>query len=352
MVRYVCQKCSKIFNKKFLFDQHNNNKYPCSKKNNNNNRIITYECKHCYKNFDRKDSLIRHLKTCKYLNNNNNNNNYNIKCEKSFNNSKIIKSNINSNNTKNIINIYLINYDDHYNEKMTIKEFAEILEGKDDILIEFIKKIHFNPDKPQYHNIYYPDKKSTGCSVYNNNRLNCKKINDVIYTLLDVKLDDLKIILNDMKNVLDKKFVDKMKKCYETLEDGTINERIKNRKKIISFLKPLFYDNHEMVAATLRFLKLLKNNKIDKKNMLPEIMHKVKFIEYLLILSRKQDNINDIDYQLIYDKIIDINNINMFNSIINILIKSAYFGKKITNKMIYEQINLENKINNIYLNID
>lgn len=60
---------------------------------------------------------------------------------------------------------------------------------------------------------------------------------------------------------------------------------------------------------------------------------------HALSLSRKKKTIDDNDYELIKQRI-DQSNDNL-NVIVNVLMKSAYLGKKITDKIISDTIILE-----------
>jgi hypothetical protein len=57
MVEYICGKCKKIFNRKSSYDTHINRKKSCDD--------IGTECKHCHKNFSRRNNMKVHMKTCK-----------------------------------------------------------------------------------------------------------------------------------------------------------------------------------------------------------------------------------------------------------------------------------------------
>ena len=56
MVQYTCEKCGKIFNKKFNYESHMKRKTSCVK---------NFDCTHCLKTMSSTSYLKKHIPKCK-----------------------------------------------------------------------------------------------------------------------------------------------------------------------------------------------------------------------------------------------------------------------------------------------
>lgn len=270
MPEFKCNKCKKIFNRKYHLIRHKDSLIDC-KTGSKNNRKPLFKCKQCKKEFSRKDNLLKHLhlKRCKntYKKHNHHNdksinkttnkyidkstdNSTNKTMDKSNNNKNIDKSTI-SNNNNNTYHINLVLFAKDGVKNLTYKDLCEILNSNKNLFESMILNINLNPNKPEHHNIYYGDTKSAYGEVYEDNKWIRKKIDEVLNTLLDAKIDDLNEILEDMNAFLS----EATKQMINEAIDNVDYRKIGRRKKLISYLKPVIYNNRDMILKTRKLTK-------------------------------------------------------------------------------------------------
>ena len=140
------------------------------------------------------------------------------------------------------------------------KDYNKLFESNKHLIEELITQVNFNPDKPEHHNVYYPDLKSGYGIVYEDNKWISKKIDEILNTLLDAKVEDLNEILNDMGDFLNKKSRAKIKKAIENTNHDSIPPG--SRKKLMKYIKTILYNNKDMIIKTRKLTK--KQELIDK----------------------------------------------------------------------------------------
>lgn len=264
---FVCKKCSKTFDHKSHFDRHKNRKTSCIENSSKSAKQISHKCKKCKKNFSRKDSLTRHLKICKE-----NVNNKNIIGD--VNNSKINTINGNNSNMliKSPISINLIVFTKDGIENITPKELSKMFKSNNNLYESMISLVNFNPNKPQHHNVYYPDIKSSYGVVYENNKWVTKKIDEILNLLLDAKTEDFNEIINEMGDFLNEKTRDKIKDTIKNVDYTKPNYR----KKLIAYLKPILYNNKDMIIKTRKMTETFNTytDDIDEKPVKMKVIKK------------------------------------------------------------------------------
>ena len=290
--RNCVKKSGKIFNDLQINDDEKN--------------ILNQEhiCKYCNKTYARKDILTRHLKNgCKMqiafninydilveennllkekldkfekiinekLPNKNiitkNNTNYNTT---NTNNGQIY----NTNNTNNI-NIKMVNFGDEDIKKLTEDEIISILTSKSKVFINLIKAIHLNERLPEYNNILINNLRSDYCSIIEDNKLVIKNKNKTLTELIDLRLSDLKDLINQYKTNkrLPKKDLEVLASVLEFLKtinledediDGNIirpeKSTLKNIKELYKELTYIFYDNRDSIIKNI--------NKVSEEEMI------------------------------------------------------------------------------------
>tara|TARA_B110000208_G_C11746710_1_gene421978 strand:- start:758 stop:1621 length:864 start_codon:yes stop_codon:yes gene_type:complete len=230
MVLYSCDVCEKTFNHLGNYKTHKNKKYQCKKLVKNviflsqkrdkpsqkrdglsHNKTIENNCEYCDKKYKQKCHLNRHLKTCKKKEL------YKIKenlckclieeenkklegqnlflkqqikeLEKKYNKaSKIINNNINNNiNSFNTINntININSYNNTDTSHITDKDYEKIMRKCFMALPALIEKTHYDPLKPENHNIFITNMKDKHIVKREDNKWKIFNKKDTIDDLVD-----------------------------------------------------------------------------------------------------------------------------------------------------------------------
>src|SRR5258706_520691 len=77
------------------------------------------------------------------------------------------------------------------------------------------------------------------------------KLNEILETLIDAEIEDLNEILNDMGDFLNDKAIHKIKTAIENMDYSKPNAR----KKLKSYLKPIFYNHKKLIIKTRKLTK-------------------------------------------------------------------------------------------------
>ncbi len=253
MVVYQCKKCGKEFNKKSNYKQHQKRKTKCnSGSHSKTNKKNKFKCSGCKKEYSRKDSLTRHTKICKSnINKNKGNKNVNTNGNENIINNKNSKITINKDNNTNV-NLILLNYPpDNYS---FASDIGDILNSNENLIMEIIKKTNTNKNRPEHHNIYFPDLKKPVGEIYKNNKWNPKKIDEIVNIMIENNTECLKTYLKDLGIVLDKKTIDKIKKTYQEFYDA------KSRKILADHIKMLLFANRKMIKKTRKKVNYEEND--------------------------------------------------------------------------------------------
>ena len=247
---HLCKKCSKEFKNNYTLKRHINNIHE-NKSGSKTAKKIIFTCKECGYETGRKDALNRHMKSkrCKT------NKMKMIKKNKTINKTKgIINSKINGDHNKNKItvnndkinigklNVILLNFPP---DKYTVlKDLPKILQSNENIIISMIKKTNLNKEKPEHHNIYYPDIKKSHGEIYKNNKWKIKNMDEIINTIIEAKTEDLSAILDEFGGI----FNDKAKKRIQEIKKEFYDT--KSRKMLAKHLKLLFFGKKDMIKKT------------------------------------------------------------------------------------------------------
>lgn len=243
---YTCKRCKKEFDRKSNYEYHVNKKYKCKfQTGSKTSKKIMYPCPKCNKEFTRKYSLDRHLVICKVKVVNK------IKGHKNLNNIGDFNNMASKSTNCNNININLFVFSKDGIENISRKDLCSILRSDKNIFESIISNVNLNPDKPQHHNIFYGDTKSSYGEVYEDKKWIKRKIDEILNTLLDAKIEDLNEILNDMGDFLNKKTRDKIKDAIKNIDC----KKVGSRKKLITYLKPILYNHKEMIIKTRKLSK-------------------------------------------------------------------------------------------------
>lgn len=236
---YICDKCNKEFTANSALIRHKRYSTSCGIRE--DDKLFCCDVNGCMKAYTRKDSLTRHQKTCdKFM------------CAKQLVKESTVYGNVEmNNNSKNLAVVNLIVFAKDGIKSLSSEDLAEILQGNRNYLEHLIEKVNFNPDKPQHHNIYYPDLKSQYGEVYEEDEWKTKKISEIIDVLLNAKAEDLVKILEKYGESLSENRRNKIKETIENVHYSKY-DRV---KKLASYLRPIFYNNRKMVKNTRNMME-------------------------------------------------------------------------------------------------
>lgn len=203
-----CSTCGKQFSNIYNLQTHLNRDKPCVKKEDR------YKCKYCGKKYFNSSSLKRHVtgycSAVKKINNKNSKNNTGIG-QHAEHGERNAGGNINGNSNdmsvdsssdKQIItnNITIIKPFNKctISSGLTKDELIQILSKERMMSIpEIIRRLHFDPDKPEFHNVYIPSLNHDLTNVYDGKNWDCDYIKNIVDTLIQRIIDVTDEILSD-----------------------------------------------------------------------------------------------------------------------------------------------------------
>ena len=299
MVEYDCPRCNYKTKDKSRYINHLKRKIICENINNvldlndeyikynlnikmENNTEITQkntslsqkntklECKYCNKIFSRIDSLGRHLKKCKEKESHDNEkedllklvNLLNKQIEEHQKEKEEYKKELEKRNKKidelikktgvNILtqnniqnNIQILAYNKSDISHLTDNDYLRCLKHSNFCIPHLIKEIHFNPKKPENHNIYISNLKNNYAMVYDGNKWNIKDRDESIQNLID---DKEIIIEQKIEEWIENgnKYPTIMKKFTRYI-DKKENDTVLN--KIKSEIKLMLFNNRDVILC-------------------------------------------------------------------------------------------------------
>lgn len=211
-----------------------------------------YECEYCYKVLSKNCHLHRHLKVCKVRKEKEREKeemnkvvellNKQLEDQKQQINELIKKT---GNTTTNITyqqnnvnnNFKLLGYRNTDISHLSDKDFISCISHSNFCIPHLIKKIHFDPDKPENHNIYISNIKNNYAMTYDGDKWNLTNRDDIINDILEEK----EIIIEEkLEEWLEKgkKYPEIMKKFtryLEKKEHDVVLDKIKDEIKLVLF---------------------------------------------------------------------------------------------------------------------
>ena len=252
-------------NKKQTKNQHFEKNIQQKSNKNPTKTLKKYECKYCAKEFKYNQSYYRHLKTCKEK----------IKDEEDRQNmtdlvnllnkqleeqreqlnkkdkqiEELIKKagiNIGTQNVQQNINI--LAYKDTDISHLTDNDYLKCLKHSNFCIPHLIEKIHFNPKKPENHNIYISNLKNNYVMIYDGHKWNLQNQEEAIEDLIDTnefvleqKLEEWIENGNEYPEIMRK-----FNRYLEKKEKDDIINKIKEEIKLILFNNRKVICNNEI----------------------------------------------------------------------------------------------------------
>jgi uncharacterized C2H2 Zn-finger protein len=248
MPKYECTRCHNIFSHKGNYNRHVYRKFQCE---------ITpeFECSYCGKNFTRKYNMIRHMEICV------------IKKEKDEKMEELMKTLIEMkeelknnreeinklkevpkqiiNNTQNNYNIKIVAYGKENIDRITEKEFKRILNRGMNSVPELVKKIHFDKNVPENHNVYISNLRDSYVLTYDGNTWRLANRDEALQQLFESKSGILETKFEELIDSLSESTIEKFQNFLEATKDtNQYVSEIKNE------LKKILYDNRQIVSQT------------------------------------------------------------------------------------------------------
>jgi len=262
MPLYKCNNCNKYFNKKYNYIVHKNRKIKC------NERKYTLNCVYCKKAFTTKSSVTRHIKnSCKVIKQRDEERkNIFDELQKLREENKQLKEKLLEQNTNTqIINNTTNNTTNNTNNinNGTVNNITIIAHGKEDISEIGLKKIllavskgystplklteaiHFNPEHPEFHNVYIPNINNSYAMIYDGKDWKLVQKSELIDELYMDKVDYVHDNLEEFCKVLSIYKIRALKRWLKSDEND--ESCIKKIKKDIELL---LYNKRKMIVGT------------------------------------------------------------------------------------------------------
>lgn len=113
-----------------------------------------------------------------------------------------------------------------------------------------VKYIHFNPEKPENHNMYISNLKSGYAHTYNGKRWNTVKKDGFMQEIVEI----YEMMINGWENDPN------MQEIYPGIENNSVDmtapDKKSNNEKIMEELELTLYNNKDMVLETIKRLGL------------------------------------------------------------------------------------------------
>jgi hypothetical protein len=220
------------------------------------------KCKYCDKVFNRVDNLTRHYGTCKDKKKTDEANENMLELVNLLNEQKlefknelekknnqidelIKKAGINNSTiTQNIQNnIKLLAYDKTDLSDLTEKDFIRCFNHNNMCVPHLVKRIHFNPKKPENHNVFISNLKSGHIMIYDGKQWNTYVRDEVVNDIFDDKHDILEQKIEEWISIgKDYPIIyHKFKRYLEKINNDLVIKKVKDE------LKLTLYNNRNIV---------------------------------------------------------------------------------------------------------
>tara|TARA_B100000886_G_scaffold324861_1_gene269892 strand:+ start:229 stop:939 length:711 start_codon:yes stop_codon:yes gene_type:complete len=167
----------------------------------------------------------------------------------------IVTTNNDNRNCNNITNIQnnfkLLNYKETDTSFLTENDYIKCLEHYNFCVPHLIRKIHFNPKRPENHNVYISNLKNSYIMIYMNNKWKVKNRDETILRMIDDKqiLLEKKIQEWVEGGIQYPKLMAKFSRYIEKREESDVINAIKEEIKL------LLYNSRNMVVESKKLLK-------------------------------------------------------------------------------------------------
>ena len=182
-----------------------------------------------------------------------------IKIDKSDNSIKTIKTNnINNGTINNNVNVILVGYGKEDMSKINKDKMLKILQQGFDSTLHLTDHVHFNPDLPEYNNIYISNMKDKFAMMFNGKDWVLTMKDDLVQKVYDDKKNYIETNLDDFVNSLTKDRKNALDRWLATDDD---HPRIKKIKDDITLM--LYNKRKIAIDKTIKITNKIKINDSD-----------------------------------------------------------------------------------------
>jgi peptide methionine sulfoxide reductase MsrA len=285
MPKYECTNCRKVFSHKGHYTRHIKRKFPCknsqlvnigceetpviaglcpdTKSEDLPNTIPSViegnkpECKYCGKKFEKKYNMTRHIEICKIKNDNEDEKMEELmktliemKDLLKARGKEIDKLKEGSNfqqfiNTQNNYNIKIVAYGKENIDRITVKDFKRILNRGMNSVPELVKKIHFDKNLPENHNVYISNLRDSYVLMYDGNTWRLANRDEALQQLFEDKSGILETKFEELIDGLNELTIEKFQNFLDATKDT--NQYVQGIK---NDLKKILYENRQIIAQT------------------------------------------------------------------------------------------------------
>ena len=133
------------------------------------------------------------------------------------------------------INIFAYNKNPDMSH-LTNNDFLKIMNRGVNSVPKLIEAIHFNPDKPENHNVYIPNLKNKYAMIYNGKKWDLSNKEDIIDDMYDDNSNILEEKMEELENSeKNSKVLNKFKRFINKKEDERIRNKVKDQIKLLLF---------------------------------------------------------------------------------------------------------------------
>jgi hypothetical protein len=255
--KFSCDICNKSFTRKCNLEYHKNHscKFDRNMILNKDDKIKKLEEENLrLKNLE--SEIIELKKTMDEIKNNNlSKQNITNSLHNNNNNNKNKNTKINSDNI-NQQNFFLNNYTGNGMPPLTPEQIEPLLKRGFQTPVELTRAIHFNPNFPEYHNIYLPKINEKNAAIFIDGKWQITDRDDIIEDIYEHKRSFVLENLDKYLNKIDETKQKSLKRWLNTVDNE--DESIINTKKDI---QRLLYNNRHMVMDRKKAIEKAKKNK-------------------------------------------------------------------------------------------
>jgi hypothetical protein len=190
-----------------------------------------------------------------------------VKIDNSIKTNNINNGTINNNN--NNLNVILVGYGKEDMSKINKNDMLKILQYGYDSTLHLTNRVHFNPELPEYNNIYISNMKDKFAMMFDGKDWILTMKEDLIQKIYDDKRSYIETNLDDFVNSLTKDRINALKRWLDTADD---HPRIKKIKDDITLM--LYNKRRIAIDQTIKITDNMNQTNKEIENVLIDLNEK------------------------------------------------------------------------------